>query len=58
MQWLANVCVRRPVFASVLILTIVVVGVIGYAKLNVDRFPNVDFPIITVVTVLPGAAPQ
>src|SRR6188768_780802 len=58
MQWLANVCVRRPVFATVLILTIVVVGVIGYAKLNVDRFPNVDFPIITVVTVLPGAAPQ
>ena len=47
-----------PVFATVLILTIVVVGVIGYGKLNVDRFPNVDFPIVTVVTALPGAAPQ
>jgi len=58
MQWLANVCVKRPVFATVLILTIVVVGIIGYKSLNLDRFPNVDFPIVTVVTVLPGAAPQ
>jgi len=58
MQWLASVCVKRPVFATVLVLTIVVVGVIGYFKLNLDRFPNVDFPIVTVVTVLPGAAPQ
>ena len=58
MQWLASICVKRPVFASVLILTIVVVGIIGYKNLSVDRFPNVDFPIVTVVTVLPGAAPQ
>jgi len=58
MQWLASICVKRPVFATVLILTIVVVGAIGYKSLSVDRFPNVDFPIVTVVTVLPGAAPQ
>ena len=44
MQWLASICVRRPVFATVLILTIAVVGVVGYSKLNVDRFPNVDLP--------------
>jgi hydrophobic/amphiphilic exporter-1 (mainly G- bacteria), HAE1 family len=58
MQWLASVSVKRPVFAAVMILTIVVVGLVGYGKLNVDRFPNVDFPIISVITVLPGAAPQ
>jgi len=58
MQWLASVSVKRPVFAAVMILTIVVVGMVGYGKLNVDRFPNVDFPIISVITVLPGAAPQ
>src|SRR3954452_18490269 len=58
MQWLANVCVRRPVFATVLILTILVVGIVGYKNLNVDRFPNVDLPIVTVVTTLPGASPQ
>ena len=58
MQWLASICVRRPVFATVLILFIVVVGVIGYKKLNVDRFPNVDLPVVQVLTTLPGAAPE
>jgi hydrophobe/amphiphile efflux-1 (HAE1) family protein len=58
MQWLASISVKRPVFATVLILTIVVVGVLGYGKLNVDRFPNVDFPIISIITTLPGAAPE
>src|SRR4051812_34379649 len=58
MQWLASISVRRPVFATVMILFIVVVGIVGYGKLSVDRFPNVDFPIISVITVLPGAAPE
>ncbi len=58
MQWLASICVRRPVFATVLILFIVVVGFIGYSKLNVDRFPNVDLPVVSVITTLPGAAPE
>src|SRR3954471_12406190 len=58
MQWLASISVRRPVFATVLILFIAVVGIFGYKQLNVDRFPNVDFPIISVITTLPGAGPE
>jgi HAE1 family hydrophobic/amphiphilic exporter-1 len=58
MQWLASICVRRPVFATVLILFIVVVGVVGYKQLSIDRFPNVDLPVVQVVTLLPGAAPE
>src|SRR5689334_10637649 len=58
MQWLASISVKRPIFATVMILTIAVVGFVGYSKLNVDRFPNVDFPIISVITALPGAAPE
>ena len=58
MQWLAEICVRRPIFATVLILLILVVGVAGYSKLGVDRFPNIDLPIVTVTTRLPGAAPE
>src|SRR3954453_22550542 len=58
MQWLARLSVRRPVFATVMILVIGVVGIVGYKNLNVDRFPNVDFPIISIITVLPGAAPE
>ncbi|MBI2393417.1 MAG: efflux RND transporter permease subunit [Deltaproteobacteria bacterium] len=57
MQWLAALCVRRPVFATVLILSICVIGVVGYLKLGVDRFPKVDFPVVTVTTRLPGSAP-
>jgi hydrophobe/amphiphile efflux-1 (HAE1) family protein len=58
MQWLANVSVRRPVFATVLILFITVVGIVGYNKLSVDRFPKVEIPVVSIVTRLEGAAPE
>ena len=58
MQKLAELCVRRPVFATVLILAFVVVGAFSYLQLGVDRFPDVDFPFVTITTVLPGAAPE
>src|SRR3981081_4370400 len=58
MQWLAEICIKRPVLATVLILVIGVVGCFGYGKLGVDRFPKIDLPIITVTTRLPGAAPE
>ena len=57
MQWLAALCVKRPIFASVLVILICVVGIAGYVQLGVDRFPNVDFPIVVVSTTQPGAAP-
>ena len=58
MQALANVSVKRPVFATVLVLGIVVLGIAGYSQLGVDRFPKVDMPMVSVVTRLPGAAPE
>ncbi len=58
MQWLANISVRRPVFATVMVLGICVLGVAGYGQLGVDRFPKIDAPFITVNTRLPGAAPE
>ncbi len=58
MNQLAALCVRRPVFATVLILVLVVFGVFGYLKLGLDRFPKVDFPMITVTTRQPGSAPE
>src|SRR5687768_10357795 len=58
MQKLAEICVRRPVFATVIILALVVIGAFSYLKLGVDRFPNVEFPFVTVTTILPGAAPE
>ncbi len=58
MQWLAQVCVRRPVFAGVLMLVIVVLGAVGYTRLGLDQFPNIDLPFVLVTTTLEGAAPQ
>src|ERR671927_25337 len=58
MQWLASVSVRRPVFASVLVLTLTVIGAFAFTCLGLDRFPKVDFPTIVVTTRLPGAAPE
>ncbi|RPJ71333.1 MAG: efflux RND transporter permease subunit, partial [Acidobacteria bacterium] len=58
MQWLAALCVRRPVFATVLILLLTVVGAFAFTQLGVDRLPKVDFPTIVVTTRNPGAAPE
>src|ERR1041384_6583305 len=58
MQKLAEICIRRPVFPALIILSLVVVGSASYFKLGVDRFPSVDLPTVSVRTNLPGASPQ
>ncbi|MCD9186620.1 MAG: efflux RND transporter permease subunit [Pyrinomonadaceae bacterium] len=58
MQWLAEVCVKRPVFATMLILSLVTVGTFSFFSLGVDLFPKIDFPTITVTVLNPGASPQ
>jgi HAE1 family hydrophobic/amphiphilic exporter-1 len=58
MQWLAALSVKRPVFATVLILSLTVIGAFAFGRLGLDRFPKVDFPTVVVTTRLPGAAPE
>ena len=58
MQKLAEVCIRRPVFASMLTLAMVVLGSVGYVRMGVDRQPPVDLPSVRVQTRLPGASPE
>jgi hydrophobe/amphiphile efflux-1 (HAE1) family protein len=55
---LASLSVKRAVFASVLMLVVLVVGTVGYGSLGVDAFPKIEFPVITIVTRLDGAAPE
>lgn len=57
MQWLAEICVHRPVFATVIVLFLTVVGGFSFFTLGVDRFPKIDLPTISVSTNLSGAAP-
>jgi HAE1 family hydrophobic/amphiphilic exporter-1 len=58
MQKLAEISIKRPVFAAMLILGLVVIGASAYTKLGVDRVPSVDLPTVTVRTTLPGASPE
>ncbi|HEX8287334.1 MAG TPA: efflux RND transporter permease subunit [Pyrinomonadaceae bacterium] len=58
MQWLAEICVHRPVFATVIILFLTVVGGFSFFTLGVDRFPKIDLPTVSVSTSNPGAAPE
>jgi hydrophobic/amphiphilic exporter-1 (mainly G- bacteria), HAE1 family len=58
MQKLAEICIRRPVFATMLIVALVVVGFNSYRQLGVDYFPKVEFPFVTITTVLRGASPE
>src|SRR5688572_8555868 len=58
MQKLAEICIKRPVFAAMIILALVVVGANSYFKLGVDRFPTIDVPTIFIRTSLAGASPE
>src|SRR5437763_6791179 len=58
MQKLAEICIRRPVFAAMIVLSLVVVGTASYFRLGVDRFPSVDLPTVSVRTNLPGASAE
>src|SRR4051794_28891661 len=58
MQKLAEICIKRPVFATMLGMALVVLGLFAYLKLGVDLFPKIEFPTVTVTTVLPGASPE
>jgi len=58
MQRLAELCIRRPVFASMIVLSIVVIGAASYFQLALDKHPQVELPTIAVRTQLPGASPE
>ena len=55
---LPAVCIRRPVFATVMSLMLVLVGVISYERLSVREYPNIDSPTVSVRTVFRGASPE
>ncbi|MCU0893077.1 MAG: efflux RND transporter permease subunit, partial [Rhodospirillales bacterium] len=55
---LSETCIRRPVFATVLSLVIVLVGLVGYQRLPVREYPNIDPPVVTVQTSYLGASAE
>jgi multidrug efflux pump len=53
-----EVCIRRPVFSTVLSLVLVLLGLVSYSRLTVREYPNVDEPTVSVTTTYPGASPN
>ena len=55
---LSDLSIKRPIFAAVMILALVTLGLFSYKRLAVEMFPNVEFPLVSVVTTFPGASPE
>jgi len=55
---LADVSIERPIFTTMMVAALVVLGLFSFSKLGVDLFPNIDFPIVVVNTTLRGASPE
>lgn len=55
---ISEICVRRPVFASVLSLAVVLIGLVSYSRLTVREYPNIDEPVVSVDTTYKGASPE
>lgn len=57
-MWFTRVSLKNPVLATMLMLALVVLGIFSYQRLQVDQFPNIDFPVVVVITEYPGASPE
>ena len=57
-MWFTQVSLKNPVFATMVMLAFVVMGFFAFQNLKVDQFPNIDFPVVVVVTEYPGASPE
>jgi len=57
-MWFTRVSLRNPVFATMVMLAIVVLGLFSLQRLQVDQFPNIDFPVVVVTAEYPGASPE
>jgi len=57
-MWFTQVSLRNPVFATMVMLAFVVMGLFSFQRLQVDQFPSIDFPVVVVTTEYPGAAPE
>jgi HAE1 family hydrophobic/amphiphilic exporter-1 len=53
-----EIAIRRSVLTVMLMLGLVIFGVLGYVELPISLLPSIDFPVVTVTTVLPGASPE
>jgi HAE1 family hydrophobic/amphiphilic exporter-1 len=57
-MFLSNLSIKHPVFATMMMAALAVLGIASYSQLKVDMFPKVEIPVVTVTTIYPGAGPE
>ena len=57
-MWFTQVSLKNPVFAVMVMLAIVVLGLFSYQRMQVDQFPNIDLPVVVITADYPGASPE
>jgi len=57
-MFLSNLSIKRPIFAAVMMLALVTLGIFSYRRLAIDMFPDVEIPVLSIVTKYPGASPE
>jgi hydrophobic/amphiphilic exporter-1 (mainly G- bacteria), HAE1 family len=57
-MFLSNLSIKRPIFATVMMLALVTLGIFSYRRLAIDMYPDVEIPVLSIVTKFPGASPE
>src|SRR5512137_2763318 len=57
-MFLSDLSIKRPAFATVMMLALVTLGAFSYRRLAIDMFPDIEIPVLSIVTVYPGASPE
>jgi hydrophobic/amphiphilic exporter-1 (mainly G- bacteria), HAE1 family len=57
-MWFTKISIKNPVLATMMMLAFVVLGIFSYQRLKVDQFPDINFPVVVIITEYPGASPE
>src|SRR6266481_1244522 len=57
-MWFTRISIDNPVFATMMMAALLVLGVFSYSRLPVEQFPDVSFPVVIINTEYPGASPE
>src|SRR5688572_31261932 len=57
-MWISDTSIKRPVFATMVIVSFMVLGIVSLGRLGIDLFPEVNFPFVNVMVPYPGAGPE
>ena len=57
-MFLSDISIKRPVFATMMMVALVVLGIVSYQRLAIDEYPDITYPVVIVSTSLPGASPE